>query len=117
MSIYETIIMQHNISQLHHPPTRTFVTKYEPEIISNQRKRKSRNRDRDAKYADHFETASLDDDIAQQDLNERIIMWRFRCRKFFNPALHISDDRLIKLQDHVIGDDVPFHIKCKYFKR
>jgi len=108
-------MMQQNVSQLHPAPVRTFVTKYEPEIINNQRKRKSRNRDRDAKYAEHFELASLDDDIASQDLNERIILWRFKHKKLFNPALHLSDDRLIKLQRQVCGGNIPWDIKRKYF--
>jgi len=105
-----------NITQRHPTPVRSFVTKYEPEIISNHRKRKSRNRERDSKYAEHFELASLDDDIAQQELNERIIIWRFRCRKFFNPALSISDQRLIKLQNHVLGG-IPFENKRKILNK
>lgn len=36
---------------LRHPtPVRFFVTKYEPEILKNQAKRKSRQRERDTKY-------------------------------------------------------------------
>jgi len=42
------------IVTLRHPtPVRYFVTKYEPEILKNQAKRKSRARERDSKYMTH----------------------------------------------------------------
>ena len=38
------------ITMRHPTPVRFFVTKYEPEILKNQAKRKSRQRERDTKY-------------------------------------------------------------------
>jgi hypothetical protein len=92
------------ISKRHPTPIRSFVTKYEPEIISNQRKRKSRARERDSKYAEHFELASLDDDIAAQDLNERIIIWKFRWNRYIHNR--ISDKDTMKFLEYSC-DDIP----------
>jgi len=43
------------VTQRHPTPVRFFVSKYEFEILKNQAKRKSRARERDSKYMDHFD--------------------------------------------------------------
>lgn len=45
------------VTQRHPTPVRYFVTKYEPEILKNEAKRKSRARERDSKYMESHDVS------------------------------------------------------------
>jgi hypothetical protein len=56
------------VSKRNYAPTRTFVSKWDIEINHNRNKKIARNRDRDTKYVDYFDSDNGDEPL--MDMND-----------------------------------------------